>query len=150
MNVKSRKGNQGSALVFSVVVVMLVTALITALLSLNKLEMNKSIRATSKYQLELSAQSYIDMVVVGLNGNGNTSLTIPTTAQSVDISIVPENNRLDTLVKAQLVRDDQDFVYILVECTNNSNQSVTMRGYVEKKKNANNQDVYEVSYYELP
>ena len=89
------------------------------------MEMRKSIRATSKYQLELSAQSYIDMVVVvGLNGNGITSLTIPTTAQSVDISIVPENNKLDTLVKAQIVRDDQDFVYILVECTNNSNQAL--------------------------
>ena len=148
MNVKSRKQQEGSALIFSIVVVMLVTVLIAALLSLNKLEMKKTIHTTSRYQLELSAQSYIDMIVAGLNVDGGQSLTIPTTAQSVDITIVPETNGLDTLVKSQIVRDDQDFVYILVECSNQSNQKVTMKGYIEKK-HVNQQDVYEVSYYEL-
>lgn len=150
MNVKSKDVKQkGSALVFSVIVVLMVTLLITALLSLQKLASNKTIRMASQYQLELSAQSYIDMIVSGLNKDTQEKLEIPSSQGTSTISVSLSEAVFDELVSATIVRDAQDHVYIQVVCRNQVNQTVTMHGYLNRLT-SNGKDIFEVTYYEMP
>lgn len=128
-------------MVFAIVVVMLSTALITALLSLHQLEMKKSIRTASNYQAELAARSAIDAIVSGLNGEDGNKITLPQEGISSTLTVTFDNENIGSVDEAQLVNENNVYS-IVVQCTYQG-YSVRMRGYLIKNQK------YEVNYYEV-
>ncbi|WP_187117554.1 hypothetical protein [Beduini massiliensis] len=130
-----KKNERGSALVWAIVVIMVITIIIAAGLMIVQKNYNTSIKNASRTQAELSARSAIDSVVYALEtGDYDKTLIPEKTDDSLTLEItLPEN--MGTVEEAYITlktsAEDQTVTYLVVGVsTKYNNQTASMSAYL--------------------
>lgn len=130
-----KKNERGSALVWAIVVIMVITVIIAAGLMIVQKNYNTSIKNASRTQAELSARSAIDSIIYALETGDYDKTLIPDKvgeSQIIEVTL-PENMGTveEAYIKLKANKENEDITYLVVGVSTKYNsQTASISAYL--------------------